>query len=160
MSAAPSFRFNRPDAPLPSEHDFDPFVGDLDAQSAWRNFGGLSLVQVYDLFLSNPLHHQEDFMFMGCRAFTYYFPVIDRYLRSITYEDDWDDCSAAILGSGVAAQFDWNNAILIPSLLDEIEDLSSFVKSSVKRYSVSDDEQNRIFKVWSKVDKRLVKYRI
>ena len=158
MSATSSFRLNRPESSLPSEYDFDPF-GCLDSRSAWDNFGELSLAQAYDLFLTNPLHYQEDFMFMGCRAFTYYFPVIDRYLRSTKYEDDWDDCSAAILGSGVEAQFDWNNAILIPTLLDEIEDLSSFVKSSVKRYSVSEDEQDRILKVWSKVDKNLAKYR-
>ncbi len=28
---------------LPSERDFDPYGGDLDAQCAWRNFGGLTL---------------------------------------------------------------------------------------------------------------------
>ncbi|MEM7010678.1 MAG: hypothetical protein AAF585_04260 [Verrucomicrobiota bacterium] len=72
------FHLNRPPAPLPTENDFDPFGGDLDAQCAWKHFGELSLNQAYDIFVSAPNIYQEDFMFMGAVAFDYYFPVIDR----------------------------------------------------------------------------------
>ena len=66
---------------LPNETDFDPYHGDLDAQCAWRNFGGLSLDEAFKRFEECPETYQEDFMFMGGKAFAFYFPVIDRFLR-------------------------------------------------------------------------------
>jgi hypothetical protein len=68
---------------LPTEQDFDPWGGDLDAQCAWRNFGGLAIDRAKAKFRENPLLYQEDFMFMGTKAFAYYFPVIEEYLRTI-----------------------------------------------------------------------------
>lgn len=70
---------HRPPTPLPSQSDFDPVGCDLDAQSAWQTFGGLGLAEAYAKFLQVPESYQEDFMFMGSRAFAYYFPVVDRY---------------------------------------------------------------------------------
>jgi hypothetical protein len=40
------------------------------------------LEQAHVRFCSAPEVYQEDFMFMGCRAFHFYFPVIDEYLRA------------------------------------------------------------------------------
>lgn len=39
---------------LPSERDFDPYGGDLDAQCAWRNFGGLTLEEAIRRFRERP----------------------------------------------------------------------------------------------------------
>jgi hypothetical protein len=64
---------------LPTERDFDPWHGNLDAQCAWRHFGGLTLDQAHARFRENPLGYQEDFMFMGPVAFAFYFPVIEDY---------------------------------------------------------------------------------
>ena len=153
-----SFRLVRPKSPLPSEHDFDPWGGDLDAQCALKNFGGMSLQLAYELFLSSPEFYQADFMYMGWEAFAYYFPVVDRYLRSVTSEDEWDDCEAAILGSAVKSQLDREGVTFTPHFLNEIEELSSFVQSSVVRYSKSESEQARIRKSWEKIDKKLEKY--
>jgi hypothetical protein len=61
-------------------------------------------------------------MFMGSAAFGYYFPVVDRHLRTVAGAEEWGDCSAAILGSGVAAQFEWNGAQLSFLLVAEIGD--------------------------------------
>jgi hypothetical protein len=153
------FDFRRPHNQLPTETDFDPFGGDLDAQSAWRNFGGRTLSEAFEIFLSNPLHYQENFMFMGCRAFGYYFPVIAKYLREIRYADDWDDCQAAILGHGVKLQFGWNGTVLPEQLLKEIESLSEVVQTRLAEYAVSEDEQKRIEAVWKEVDQELTQYR-
>ncbi|MEM7232007.1 MAG: hypothetical protein AAF517_07535, partial [Planctomycetota bacterium] len=68
-------------APLPTQADFDPWDGDLDAGHAWKEFGGLSVDEALAKFLENPGYHQESFMFMGGVAFAFYFPVVDRYLR-------------------------------------------------------------------------------
>lgn len=67
----------------PSQVDFYPFGGCLDAQSAWRNFGGLTLEQGHVRFCSAPEVYQEDFMFMGCRAL--FLP--DKSLRQLRVED-------------------------------------------------------------------------
>ncbi|MBL4884023.1 MAG: hypothetical protein JKY95_05750 [Planctomycetaceae bacterium] len=79
-----AFRLSRPASPLPVEKDFG---GCLDGQCAWRNFGGLSISQAYELFLTNPVYYEEAFMFMDTRAFEYYLPVIDRYLREVSSDE-------------------------------------------------------------------------
>ncbi len=148
----------RPSAPLPSRQDFDPHGGDLDALCAWRNFGGLSLAAAYEKFLTVPESYQEDFMFMGCRAFAYYFPVIDRYLRTVTLgPDDLGDCEAAILGSAVAAQFGWNGAVIPASLRAEIASLRAFVVENVARYAATEKERRRILREWRRVAEELAK---
>ncbi len=78
---------------LPTEQHFDPYGGDLDAQCAWRNFGGLTIEEAKVKFCEHPEIHQEDFMFMGGKAFAYYYPVIDSYLREtpLLPPEDRDD---------------------------------------------------------------------
>ncbi len=152
-----AFRLARPTAPLPTESEFGE---SLDARSAWRDFGNLSIQQAYELFLTNPLGYQEDFMFMGSRAFEYYLPVIDRYLREISSEDELDDCEAAVIGSGVALQFDWNDSDLSRRAVAEIEELSTFVLGNLSRYSPSPVEQRRIEIEWNGVHKKAEEYRM
>lgn len=148
----------RPSAPLPSRQDFDPYGGDLDAKAAWRNFRGLSLDEAYEKFLSAPEIHQEDFMFMGARAFAYYFPVIDRYLRTVTLgPNDLGDCEAGILGSAVAAQFGWKGAVIHPDLRAEIESLRAFVVENVARYAATEQERRHILREWERVAAALAK---
>jgi hypothetical protein len=147
-------RLKRAAAPLPTEADFDPAAGCLDARGAWKHFGGLSLQQAYDLFVTNPLRYQEDFMFMGSRAFEYYLPVIDRYLREVTGGEDSDGCQAAILGSGVLAQCDWRDSALLTTTVAEIKELSAFVRANLARFSSEPEEQSRIDEEWKLVDER------
>ena len=148
---------DRLESPLPTETDFDPFSGDLDAQHAWRVFGNLSLHEAYAKFCKLPEVHQEDFMFMGCRAFHYYFPVVEEYLRNAQATDQWDDCSADILGSCVAAQFDWKGAALSEPLRQRIRSLCDFVLENVERLALSSEVQERVRASWRKVSDKLEK---
>ena len=66
---------------LPNQKDFYQSELNLDGHRAWKNFGGLTVDQAYEKFCENPGYYQEDFMFMGGPAFTFYFPIIDRYIR-------------------------------------------------------------------------------
>ena len=66
---------------LPNQKDFYQSELNLDGHRAWKNFGGLTVDQAYEKFCENPNYYQEDFMFMGGPAFTFYFPIIDRYIR-------------------------------------------------------------------------------
>ena len=108
--------------------------------------------------MTNPLCYQEDFMFMGSRAFEYYLPVIDRYLRECSGDDESDDSEAAIIGSGVAAQFDWNDSHLSKQAVTEIESLTVFVRANLSRYSPSPKAQRRIERAWSQVGEKIAKY--
>lgn len=151
---------DRPSSPLPSQSDFDPVGCDLDAQSAWNNFGGLTMAEAYEKFLTVPESYQEDFMFMGSRAFAYYFPVVDRYLRTVSLApSDLGDCEASILGSAIANQLHPNHAPLPASLLREIENLHAFVTQNVPRYAATPKDERRIRREWKHVVEALAKHR-
>ena len=98
-------------------------------------------------------------MFMGGQAFDYYFPVVDLYMREVTGSDGEDDCMVAILGSGVAAQFNWNGTHPSPSLISEIEDLSEYVLSHTDQYSPSGKDQRRIKRKWDHVNELIAEYK-
>ena len=98
-------------------------------------------------------------MFMDSRAFEYYLPVIDRYLHEVSGGADSDGCQAAILGSGVAAQFDWKDSALSKTVVSEIEELSAFVRANLARFSPEPKEQRRIEEEWRQVDARIARFR-
>ena len=154
-----NFRLKRSGVLLPTASDFDPYGGGIDAYHAWKHFGGLSISQAFDLFTTNPLYYQEDFMFMGSKAFKYYLPVIDRYLHEISGDEESDGCEAAILGSGVVNQFGWEDSALSGTTVAEIEQLSTFVLANLARYSPEHDEQQRIAIEWKLVNEEIIKFR-
>ena len=137
---------------LPIRLDFDPFEGDLDAQTAWKHFGGLTLDQAYDRFSENPLLYQEDFMFMGHGALAYYFPVIDKYIR---HGDD--DRQALIIAQGLELQFQHDDTAQIDQLRPLIIDLAKFVIEKSHRFGDSDKERARISNAWRRLARSLVK---
>lgn len=157
MSEPHGFQLHRPKAPLPGATDFDPWSGNLDALHAWKNFGGLGLDPAYRLFLENPLHYQEDFMFMGPVAFDYYFPVVDRYLREfrrIVDDDDYDgdgDGCAWILGAAMVSQLETvAPRPLAAGTAVEIASLAAFVIREIDRFAGEPRGQRRIMDEWSK----------
>lgn len=140
---------------LPTERDFDPFDGDLDAQYAWRNFGGLSITEALTLFRENPIHYQEDFMFMGGRAFIFYFPVLDTFLREFRLTEHEDDSQAAIIGSGITAQFGWPTAPHLIAIHPAIRSLADYVCSHTELLAADPKEQRRIARDWRPVYRAL-----
>jgi hypothetical protein len=140
---------------LPTEQDFDPFGGDLDAQHAWRSFGGFSISDALTLFRENPIHYQEDFMFMGGRAFVFYFPVLDAFLRELRLTDHEDDSPAAMVGSCVAAQFGWPTASHLVPIHAAIRSLADYVCSHTDLLAADNEEQRRIARDWQPVYKAL-----
>ena len=145
---------------IPSKVDFFSEPGQIDADYAWAVFGGLGLEDAYEKFLQLPENYQEAFTWMSSSAFEYYFPVIDRYLRSVDVtasEDDWNDiCLAGILGFSVGLQFKSNEAPPPPAyVIQEIKDLSRFVQSNLFRYSNEDIEREGIVADWSRVDQMI-----
>ena len=138
---------------LPTKSEFDPYGGCLDARSAWKHFGGKTLEEAFDLFCKNPMHYQEDFMFMGHAALAYYFPVIDRYLR----EFDDGDCVALIVASGLALQFKIDDRSQLEKIKQPIIDLANYVILNVDRYGETPGEKTQIKTAWQDLEKRLTR---
>ena len=151
------FRLHR-STHLPTEADFDPFGGGLDAQCAWGYFGGNSIRNAFKLFRSKPYIHCEDFMFMGPKAFDYYFPVLDRYVcESLGVEDEEDD--VAYVGAAIETQMDIGGAKLPSTLIEEIAQLSRDVGLHYRRYLPPSKSHRRILRAWEAVDVKVAEAR-
>jgi hypothetical protein len=136
---------------LPTQHDFDPWKGNLDAHSAWEHFGGLTLVEAQSRFQENPIYYQEDFMFMGPKAFAYYYPVIDSYLRNVPDADNFDDHESWILAQCVRSQFEGNDLAPIRHLAPRVLDLADFIRTNIRRFGGDDSERQRVGDAWADV---------
>jgi len=88
---------------LPSQSDFDPWSGCLDAISAWNHFGGLLLQEAKVKFAGNPFKYSEDFMFMGPKAFAYYLPALIDSLKT-ALSSEQTAAVFPVLGLGYAIQ--------------------------------------------------------
>ncbi len=138
--------------PLPTERDFDPYGGDLDAQCAWKNMGGLTLEQARQRFEENPLYYQEDFMWMGPRAFIFYFPVIEGYLLSTTECDDYDDRQAWILAHAIRQQLTNDATTSVATLVQRMRSLAGFVRGNLQLFAPTPAERARIDAAWADVE--------
>ncbi len=138
--------------PLPIEHDFNPWNDPMDAETAWRNFGGLTLDEAYAKFCENPQYYQEDFMFMGGIAFAYYFPIVDKYIRNAPEIDpNGGDHEAWILAKGIRSQFSGDSLPHVQHLRDRVIALSRFVHDNLYRFGDDDVERKRVADAWSEL---------
>ncbi|MEZ5387689.1 MAG: hypothetical protein R3F13_19445 [Prosthecobacter sp.] len=145
---------------LPGEADFDPFGGCLDAQHAWREFGGLSIDQAYSKFIEHPMCYQEDFMFMGGRAFLFYFPVIERYLREYRVGSgpgEVGDSYAAIIAAGLMTQFMSPTAPYLAPIYQRVVDLSHHVRGRIAELAADTDEQQNIDSNWQILQAQIIR---
>ena len=133
----------------PTERDFDPWNGNLDAQCAWRNFGGLTLDEAHAKFRENPLRYQEDFMWMGGRAFAYYFPVVEDHLRTVSDTDRDDDHESWILAHCIQTQFDDDNLIHVRHLAPRVIELAGFVCDNIHRFGAYNGDRQRVADAWT-----------
>lgn len=136
---------------LPTLQDFDPWEGNLDARDAWQNFGGLDLEAAWAKFCDCPEHYQEDFMFMGDKAFAYYFSVIDRYLRASPAENTDGDRQAWILAHCIKAHFEPADLRYVGSLVQPVIELADFVRCNISRFGADDDERRGVRKAWDEL---------
>jgi hypothetical protein len=146
--------------PLPCVSDFFRAPGGDEAETAWKNFGGLSLEQAYGKFMESPDCRQEDFMWMFPKAFEYYFPVLDRYLRTVSEEEEesgGDGWEVWIIGCGINLQLGrLSKSHPQRYLLAEISVLSHFVKENLSLYFSAEEEQIRTKEVWLKIDQAIL----
>jgi hypothetical protein len=138
--------------PLPTELDFDPWGGNRDAQSAWRDFGGRTLEQVRLIFRENPEHYNEHFMWMGGRAFALYFPMIEEWLLETPASHDEEVRCAWMLAHCIRMQFEGNvDSQNVKPLVPRIEKLADFVLTNLDRFDPQVEEQRRIAGAWEEL---------
>ena len=147
------------DVTLPNRDDFDPTGCCLDADWAWGNFGGLDLSEAFARFCEDPDMYQEDFMFMGSAAFSYYFPVIERYIyeSQIVPESEFDSEVEAmwILANCINSQFTEPDPLPSADFCNRVEKLVSHVRDNLPRYCEDVNEQRRIDDAWQELQDRL-----
>jgi hypothetical protein len=134
---------------LPSEEDFDPWHGRLDAQVAWKRFGGLTIDEASALFRENPVVYQESFMFMGGKAFAYYFPVIEDYLRNVPNGDHEWDHESWIIAHDIRNQFERENFTHVRHLASRVIELAVFVQENIRRFGATEKERAKVAKAWT-----------
>jgi hypothetical protein len=142
---------------LPTKNDFNPWGPHaLDAERAWGNFGGLTLPDANAKFRKRPEIYQEDFMFMGGKAFAFYFPVIESYLREVPDEtNEGDDHEAWILAKCIEQQFDGESVQHVLHLADRVMTLSHFVRENVRRFGYDEADRSRIRDAWRELEERV-----
>jgi hypothetical protein len=104
-------------------------------------------------FDENPDYHQEAFMFMGGRAFAYYYPVIDSYLREQSATaDDYGVLQAWILAKCIGNQFQAKTMTYVRPLKHQVPDLAAFVLQNLDRFAEDAHEQQRIDAAWRELE--------
>ncbi|GAB5406699.1 MAG: hypothetical protein Aurels2KO_49300 [Aureliella sp.] len=140
---------------VPTQADFDPIGCDLDAQSAWKHFGGLSIDQAFVRFCENSLCYQEDFMSMGTVAFAYYSPMLEKFLHNVPDIEHDDDNEAWIISRGIVNQFDSKDSRKIEHLKDRVIDLAIYVLDNIDRLGADDEERKRVSDSWQQLIEQL-----
>ncbi len=67
---------------IPNQKDISPGYAQLDEELALKHFLGKNKNEAAELFFNHSELYGDDLMWMGSRAFSYYFPSVEPYLRS------------------------------------------------------------------------------
>ncbi len=95
-------------------------------------------------------------MFMGPKAFRFYFPVVDRFLRREREPWEFDDSEAWILGKAVRLQLERRKD---DSLLKAIGALCQYVRTHLSKFATTGTEQQDIDAAWLEVETKLAEKR-
>ena len=140
---------------LPTREDFVESPGCPDQRCAWQQFGGLTLDEAKMRFAERPDLRQEDFMFMGRRAFLYYFPVIEDHLYGPPGCDGEYEWEAWILAMAIESQYFDREEVSLPSLTAKILELADFVVENVERLESWPEHRPKIVEAWTKLADRI-----
>ncbi len=90
-------------------------------------------------------------MFMGVRAFAYYFPVIEDYLRTVPDAESDDDHEAWVLARCIQAQFVDDNLTHVRHLGPRVIQLAAFVRENLRRFGADEGERQRVADAWAEL---------
>ncbi len=121
---------------------------------AWQRFGGKTLDEACELLLSYPIRYDEDFMWMGAPAFKFYFPVIDRYLRSIPVAIQFTLDAAWLLSACIQMHFDCHKDM--SGLHEPIISLCDYVCAHPTHFDENLERQQEITARWADLRRQVL----
>lgn len=94
---------------------------------------------------------------MGGRAFDYYYPVIDRFLRDtlLLSGDEIDDRQSWILPQCIRYQFEGKNLPYVRNRKREILELCDFMLSNIRVFAWAWDPPSEIESQWTQLRSHL-----
>jgi len=119
---------------LPTANEINPIPANLDGRAAQEHFLGKTFEEAERLFQENSLYYFEDLLWMGPKAFCYYFPAAAHYLKSDAGQGDADAVRslASIIHSRIH-----DDGALVSEVNPTIRDLADFVVKNRKRFDSS-----------------------
>lgn len=118
---------------LPTEDEINVYDS-LDEKIASEHFLNKTLQQAEALFRKNSTYYQEDLMWMGPRAFSFYLQAAINYLRSkhSVGDDGFIDCLYEV----VMFRFPQEGFSLA---LDSVKELVDYVINNFEKFDVHED---------------------
>lgn len=129
----------------------------MEAFEAWEHFGGLSRPEAFEKFLDDPDYYQEDFAFMGGKAFAYYYPIIERYILESEIDNDEDEIDPIwILAHCINSQFcEVSTVEFVRPLRTRILKLTHYVRDHLPKFCAEQNRQTEIDLAWSELQQKL-----
>lgn len=137
----------------PTKEQLNPGPEDLDGQVVVEHLLGKSIEGAVALLEENSAHYQEDYTWMGAKAFCYYCPALVRYLRKSTASND------TLFAYGMLGTFRHrltHDGALIAPAIPVIEEFCVVVEAESERLGFDDNyakrAQRRIAELKAKID--------
>ncbi len=124
----------------PTEEQLNPVPEDLDGQVVVKHLLGKNIEGAVTLLEENSAHYQEDYTWMGAKAFCYYCPALVRYLRSSKATNDY------LFAYGMLGTFRHrltHEGVLIAPAILVIEEFCVVVETESERFGFDDDYAKR-----------------
>jgi len=98
-------------------------------------------------------------MFMGGKAFAYYFPVIESYLLETPNPNETDEIDfrpTCILGYCIQTQFSDDSLQHVSHLAPRVKALIDHVRQTIDVYAADPEEQRRITESWNELEEHML----
>jgi hypothetical protein len=117
------------------------------------HFGGLTLQEASAKFDEAPEVYHEDFMFMGGRAFAYYFPVLDQFLRKTIDlpSEKRGDRQSWVIPQCIHSHFFSVDLPFVSHLKTSIIDLCDFMLDNIDHFKDDWDDVAEIRHQWQRL---------
>lgn len=140
----------------PSAKEINPY-NCLDGNIAEKHFLGKTVEDAVDMLSESFESYQEDLMFMGHKAFEYYWEAINTYVRSEKSSQDWPVIN--YLKSVIYFQIE-EKEIQTSPIIKQVKELVEYVLDNFDKFNdinenvMGEDDRERqsaILKEWAKL---------
>ncbi len=135
---------------IPNKHEWGTVEKDnLDAEWAYKQFAGISLIDAEKMFRENALYYQEDLISMPSIAFNCYAPVFAKYILSDYAESDSDGASSFL--HMIIELLEANRALAEPKTVKLLMDVAKVVSNKQDYYDADIDIYGEFSELYNKI---------